>query len=161
QRDNTIRSEESVFQDPSQEFIYVRTYARWLEDSQRRETWEETVDRYMAFIVRHRGEKIPVRALRKIRERILNLEVMPSMRALWSAGAPAERDNVCLYNCAFQTIDSIESFAEALHILMCGTGYGFSVEKKYVDKLPIVPAITSQGAGELVVVDSKEGWSDS
>ena len=150
-----------MFTDPSQEFTYVRSYSRWLEGSQRRETWEETVERYVDFIVTRRKEGIPQRTIRKIKERILNLDVMPSMRAAWSAGPAADRDNTCMFNCAFQAIDSIESFAECLFILMCGTGYGFSVERKYVDRLPIVPPFTGKGAGEHIVADSKEGWADS
>jgi ribonucleoside-diphosphate reductase alpha chain len=83
------------------------------------------------------------------------------MRFFWSAGPAAERDNTCIYNCAFQAVNSVKAFSECLFILMCGTGYGFSVQKKFVDKLPVVPGFTSKSAGEYVVKDSKEGWAES
>lgn len=151
----------SIFEQPFQEFTYVRTYSRWVENLRRRETWEETVSRYMDFITFHRGDRIPKRTLRKIRERALSLEVLPPMRAVWSAGPAAERDNTCMYGCSFHNVDSVESFSETLFILMNGTGVGYSVERINTNKLPIVPAFTSNGAGEHVVKDSKEGWADS
>ena len=86
---------------------------------------------------------------------------MPSMRMLWAAGAPAERDNTCIYNCAFANIDSIEAFSECLHILMCGTGFGFSVTKENTEKLPEVSRLTTEQLPDYFVDDSKEGWADS
>jgi ribonucleoside-diphosphate reductase alpha chain len=150
-----------VYKNPSQEFVYVRTYSRWVEELSRRETWPETVDRYINFIDKERGGKIPSKVLRKIKASIINLNVMPSMRALWAAGEAASRDNTCMYNCSFLTVDSISSFSECLYILMCGTGVGFSVEKKYVDKLPLVPVATSIGEGTYTITDDKAGWADS
>ena len=127
-----------MFASPSQEFVYVRTYSRWIEELKRREKWSETVERYIKFIEDERGTKIPSKVIKKIRKAVLDLGVMPSMRALWAAGEAASRDNTCMYNCSFLAADSISSFSECLYILMCGTGVGFSVERKYVDKLPIV-----------------------
>jgi len=150
-----------MFNNPSQDFVYVRTYSRWIEELKRRETWTETVDRYIKFIENERGGKIPSKVIKKIRQNILSLDVMPSMRALWAAGEAASRDNTCMYNCSFLGVDSISSFSECLYILMCGTGVGFSVESKYTDKLPIVPIITSEGVGTHVVADDKKGWADS
>ena len=150
-----------MFKNPSQEFVYIRTYSRWIDDLNRRENWGETVDRYMNFIKEERGDKIPKKVLRKMREYIYNLNTMPSMRALWAAGEAARRDNTCMYNCAFAAVDSINAFSECLYILMCGTGYGFSVEEKYISKLPIVDHMTSEGAGKYVIEDSKKGWAES
>lgn len=151
----------SVFKHPSQEFVYLRTYSRWLEEEQRREMWSETVDRFINFIEEERGEKIPSKVIKKMRQYILNLDVMPSMRAMWAAGPAAKKDNTCMYNCAFQAVDSIRSFSECLYILMCGTGYGFSVESKNVEKLPVVPKLSSESSGTIVIEDSKKGWADS
>ena len=150
-----------MFASPSQEFVYIRTYSRWVEELQRRETWTETVDRYISFIEDERGEKIPTKVIKKIREKITNLEVMPSMRALWSAGEAARRDNTCMYNCSFLAADSIASFSECLYILMCGTGVGFSVERKYVNKLPVVAEATGEGDGVYIISDDKKGWAES
>jgi ribonucleoside-diphosphate reductase alpha chain len=144
-----------------QEFTYTRTYSKWLVESKKREVFEESVDRFIDFITFHRGGKIPPKVLRKIKEYILRMEVVPSMRFFWSAGPAAERDNTCIYNCAYQGVDSIQAFSECLFILMCGTGYGFSVQQEHINKLPVVPGFTSKGAGEYVVADSKEGWATS
>jgi ribonucleoside-diphosphate reductase alpha chain len=152
----------SVFPNEAAEFVYIRTYSRWLEEEKRREYWEETVDRYIGFIEKHTGDRVPQKVFRKAKENILNFTVMPSMRAMWAAGEAAENTNVAIYNCAFEAIQSVESFAEALYILMCGAGHGFTVERlKYVDKLPVVPKLNGQGAGTYQIPDSKEGWADS
>jgi ribonucleoside-diphosphate reductase alpha chain len=151
----------SVFATPAAEFIYISRYSRWLKDQKRREIWSETVDRYMQFIEEQVGSKVPQKVFKKIKHYLSTFRVMPSMRALWSAGDAAKATNVAIYNCAFATIDSVEAFAECLYILMCGTGHGFSVEKKYVDNLPEVPKLTGQGAGTFQIPDSKEGWADS
>src|SRR5271165_81750 len=128
-----------MFRNPASEFIYIRTYSRWIESLSRRENWSETVDRYIAFIVKHHGDKIPAKVIKKIKIYLMEFSVMPSMRFLWAAGAPAEQDNTTIYNCSFATVDHPDVFAEALYILMCGTGFGFSVERRYTDKLPEVP----------------------
>lgn len=150
-----------MFKDPSSEFVYIRTYSRWLENEERRETWEETIDRYINFIVEERGGNLPEGLVEKIRNKILNFEVMPSMRAMWSAGRAAKDSNVCLYNCAALVIDSVEAFAETLYLLCCGCGVGFSVQREYVDKLPEIPRIGFDSNGVYVVPDSKGGWAES
>lgn len=150
------------FKTDASEFVYIRTYSRWLDAEKRRETWPETVDRFVNFIKEERGDKIPAKVLRKIREKILNMEVMPSMRALWAAGDAARKDNTTMYNCSFIPVDSIKSFSECLHILCCGAGVGFSVEKKYVEKLPFIKAMDmSKSPKYFPVMDDKEGWADS
>ncbi len=143
------------------EFIYKRTYSRWKEEENRREDWEETVERYIDFIEKHTGSKVPQKVFRKAKQSITSMNVMPSMRSLWTAGPAAEFDNTCMYNCAFQAVDCVEAFSECLYILMCGAGYGFSVEEKHINKLPEVPQLTGRGAGTFVIPDSKAGWADS
>lgn len=150
-----------MFRSPASEFVYVRTYSRWLETQGRREVWPETVQRYIDFLKFNLGEKIPPKVLRKIQKGVVEFEVMPSMRFLWAAGKPAQDENVTIYNCAFSVVDKPECFSEALYILMCGTGYGFSVENKYVSKLPVVPKEILPIDGIFEVEDSRKGWADS
>lgn len=150
-----------MFKNAAAEFVYIRTYSRWVQEQLKRETWEETVKRIITFLKEERGDKIPAKVLRKIEERMLDFEVMPSMRLVWAAGPAARADNTTIYNCSFQCIDSPEAFAENLYILMCGTGYGFSVREEDIEKLPVVPQIGPQGVGTCVVGDSKVGWAES
>ena len=150
-----------MFKNQVAEFIYKRTYSRWVEEETRRENWPETVDRFLNFIISERPD-IPEKTQKKIRKYLINFSVMPSMRFLWAAGPAAKADNTTIYNCSFTKINCVEAFAECLYILMCGTGFGFSVEKEEVDKLPEVPVIKSgQGLKKLKIEDSKKGWADS
>lgn len=150
-----------MFRSAASEFVYVRTYSRWLEEQGRRECWPETVQRYIDFITLNLGDKIPSKVLRKIQEGVLSFNVMPSMRFLWSAGKPAQEENVSIYNCAFGAVDNIECFSEALYILMCGSGYGFSVENKYISQLPIIPEDISLIEEIFEIEDSRKGWAKS
>jgi len=140
------------------EFVYTRTYSRWVPELGRRERWHETVDRYVNFLREERD--LPEHVLKDIRHAILRMDVMPSMRALWSAGDAARRDNTMMYNCSFTPLDSLRSFAELLYILMMGTGAGFSVERRFVNNLPEVSMMTGEQI-EHVVPDSTDGWADS
>ena len=150
-----------MFKNEVSEFIYKRTYSRWLEDEKRRENWPETITRFLDFIILERPA-IPEKTINKIRKYMLKFAVMPSMRFLWAAGPAAKYDNTCIYNCSFTKINSVESFAECLYILMCGTGFGFSVEREEVDKLPEIPEIKSGRAlDKITIFDSKAGWADS
>jgi ribonucleoside-diphosphate reductase alpha chain len=150
-----------MFKNEVAEFIYKRTYSRWLENEGRREDWPETIERFIGFIISERPE-IPDKTISKIRNYMTQFAVMPSMRFLWAAGPAAKFDNTCIYNCAFGKINTVEAFAECLYVLMCGTGFGFSVEKEEVDKLPVVPEIKSgQALPKVVIDDSKAGWADS
>ncbi len=146
-----------------QEFIHLSRYSRWLENKGRRETWEETVDRYMKFfetnLMDRYSYKIPTETYKKVRKYILELKVMPSMRALMTAGPALKRDNVAGYNCAYTAIDKLRAFDEILYILMCGTGVGFSVEKYQVKKLPTVAETFEDSDTTIVVADSKKGWA--
>ena len=144
-----------------QKFIHLSRYARWIEDEGRRETFDETVDRYLAFFKGRHPEALDDETWAELRKAILNLDVMPSMRALMTAGPALERDNVAGYNCSYLAIDNKEAFAEAMYILMCGTGVGFSVEKAYVEQLPEVPARLMPSGDKIVVPDSKNGWASA
>ncbi len=141
-----------------QTFIATSRYARWLEEENRRETWDETVGRYMSFLKKS-TDKVEPEVWEELEEAILNLQVMPSMRALMTAGVAAERDNTCIYNCSYLPVDHIRAFDEAMFILLCGTGVGFSVERQSISKLPDIPADMQQSNDVISVEDSKEGWA--
>jgi ribonucleoside-diphosphate reductase alpha chain len=148
-----------------QNFIALSRYARWKEDEQRRETWVETVDRYFDYMSNHLKTKhnyIVTKALKeKISESIMSLGIMPSMRALMTAGVALDRCHVAGYNCSYIPVDSPRSFDECMYILMCGTGVGFSVERENVDKLPIVNEHFEKSSTIIKVGDSRPGWSKS
>ena len=138
-----------------QAFIHTSRYARWLEEDGRRESWSETVDRYITGIV----EKWTTPTIRdEIRDAILSLEVMPSMRAMMTSGPAFERDNTAGYNCSYLAVDDPKAFDEAMFILLCGTGVGFSVERQFISKLPDVPELFDSETN-IVIKDSKEGWA--
>lgn len=139
-----------------QSFIHKSRYARWLDEEGRRETWSETVERYMNNLV---DGKVDASTATDIQEAILGLEVMPSMRALMTAGTAFNRDNTAGYNCSYMPVDDVKSFDEAMFILLCGTGVGFSVERQFISKLPEVPEVLFKSATTIVVKDSKEGWA--
>jgi ribonucleoside-diphosphate reductase alpha chain len=145
--------------DPFRSFISKSRYARWIPEYGRRETWAETVQRYVDFISA-KADLTPDEKYH-LRYNILNHKVMPSMRALMTAGEALERSNVAGYNCSFIAINDIRCFDEALYILMCGTGLGFSAEKKHVRYLPEVPADIVPSEEIIVVHDSKEGWAQA
>ena len=138
-----------------QAFIHTSRYARWLDDAGRRETWSETVDRYINNLV---GTKVPQDTADDLRFAIMDLSVMPSMRALMTAGPALDRDNTAGYNCSYLPVDDPKSFDEAMFILLCGTGVGFSVERQFISKLPEVPELFDSET-TVVVKDSKEGWA--
>ena len=138
-----------------QSFIATSRYARWLNDENRRENWRETVERFIANVIRPNADPYTEE---EILFSMLSLEVMPSMRSVMTAGPALERDNTAGYNCSYLPVDDIKSFDEAMFILLCGTGVGFSVERQYISKLPEVPTLfTSEDI--IVVHDSKEGWA--
>jgi len=150
-----------MFKNEVSKFIYKRTYSRWKGEEKRRENWPETIERFLTFII-SKNPDIPEKTIHKIRKYMLEFAVMPSMRFLWAAGPAAKFDNTCIYNCAFAKINTVEAFSECLYILMCGTGFGFSVEKEEVEKLPEIPVIKSaQGSETIPIFDSKAGWADS
>lgn len=148
---------------PYQTYIAKSRYSRYLDDKGRREHWDETVARYFSFMQRHlkknRGYDIPQNLLTKLQTSVTNLDVMPSMRAIMTAGEALERQNIAAFNCAYLVVDDVKAFDEAMYILLCGTGVGFSVESKYVNKLPEVPEKLFASETTIVVKDSKEGWA--
>jgi len=140
-----------------QSFIHTSRYARWLASEGRRESFSETVDRYLDnVVVPHIGEG---KAYLDIRDAITSLAITPSMRAMMTAGPAANRDNTCMYNCSYLAVDDPKAFDEAMFILLCGTGVGFSVERQFVSKLPDVPDLLFKSETTIVVKDSKEGWA--
>ncbi|HEU0080660.1 MAG TPA: ATP cone domain-containing protein [Candidatus Paceibacterota bacterium] len=143
------------------EFVYYRTYARWIEAESRRETWIETVDRYMAFMRENLGEKLTAAEYAEVREGILRQEVMPSMRLLQFAGPAARKTHVCAYNCSFIAPESFRDLAEIMYISMCGTGVGWSVESQNVQKFDQIKVQTGKRLPTHVIADSKEGWADA
>ena len=139
-----------------QAFIHKSRYAKYYEDTGR-ESWEDTVTRFSVNIIR---DMVDPATKRQLEEAILGLEVMPSMRSLMTAGPAAERDNTCMYNCSYLAVDDLKSFDEAMFILLCGTGVGFSVERQSISKLPEIPELF-ESETNIVVKDSKEGWAKS
>ena len=148
---------------PYQTYIAKSRYSRFLDDKGRREHWPETVNRYFDFMAKHLKDKHNFVMSTELREELQGaverLEVMPSMRAIMTAGEALERQNVAGYNCSYLPIDDPKAFDEAMYILLCGTGVGFSVEQKYVNKLPEVPDALFDSNTVVVVRDSKEGWA--
>ena len=140
-----------------QNFIATSRYARWLEEEGRRETWTETVTRYVDYMADKTG--LDKKTTDDIWNAIYSLDVMPSMRALMTAGPALDRDNTAGYNCSYLPVNDPKSFDEAMYILLCGTGVGFSVERQYIDKLPEIPEKLFPSQTTIVVRDSKEGWA--
>jgi len=146
-----------------QQVIHKTRYARWIDEENRREDWHETVTRYVEYICssleKYNDFIVDKKLKDQIYEYILNTNVMPSMRGLMTAGPALERDNTCLYNCSYLPVDSLRSFDEAMYILMCGTGVGYSVESKYVNQLPTINEHFEDSSTVIVVDDSKAGWA--
>jgi ribonucleoside-triphosphate reductase len=150
---------------PYQNFIHKSRYARFDDKLGRRENWDETVTRYVDYFVqdldeRH-GYKVSQLLRSEVEDAIGNLHVMPSMRALMTAGEALRRENIAGYNCSYMPYDRVRSFAEGLYVLMCGTGLGFSVERQVIKSLPEVPHEIVDVADEIVVADSKRGWAQA
>ena len=161
----------SVFPTPLQDYVHKSRYARWRDTDQRRENWDETVRRYVNYF----GDKFPGYPAGRIFDSIVNLETMPSMRALMTAGPALDRDPMAGFNCSFVAVDHPRAFDEILYILMCGTGVGFSVERQHIAKLPVIGAkVVISPDGKLgvetleamepidhtiMVRDSKGGWA--
>tara|TARA_R100001440_G_scaffold64005_2_gene84265 strand:- start:2316 stop:4286 length:1971 start_codon:yes stop_codon:yes gene_type:complete len=146
-----------------QNFIALSRYARWIEEENRRETWSETVDRYVQYMVTHVSKNhnldLTLELQKEIFNHIVSLNVMPSMRAMMTAGKALDRCNVAGYNCSYLPVDSPRAFDECMYILMCGTGVGFSVERENVDKLPVVNEHFEESTTVIKVGDSRSGWA--
>jgi ribonucleoside-triphosphate reductase len=152
-----------TIENPYENFIALSRYARWIPEESRRETWGETVDRYFNFMLEHLASNYKytpdAKLIKELKNAVYDRNVMPSMRAVMTAGAALDRDHVAGYNCSFVPVDNPRSFDETMYILMCGTGVGFSVEYKYVNKLPSVPESFEKSTSTIVVEDSKQGWA--
>jgi len=148
-----------------QNFIALSRYARWLPEKKRRETWEETVARYFDFMAEHLKEntdyELDTTTRRRLEHAVLTLQIMPSMRALMTAGPALAKNNIAGYNCAYLSVDHPKAFDECLYILMHGTGVGFSVERQHINKLPEIPEEILDVDDVIVVQDSKEGWQSA
>ena len=146
-----------------QHFIYISRYSRWLEKENRRETWDETVERYFNFFENHLkvNQKYNLDPIlrQELKDAILNLEIMPSMRCLMTAGPALERSHIAGYNCAYIAINRVRAFDEVLMVLLNGTGVGFSVERQYVEKLPTISESFNATDTTIIVEDSKTGWA--
>ena len=146
--------------DTYSEFIYLRTYSRWVEEKKRRETWDETVNRYRLFFLPRVPESLITdfeNAIHLIRSK----EIMPSMRCLWTAGEALENENIAGYNCAAVVVDKPRVFSEILYILLCGTGVGFSTERQWIAELPELPYELTASKEIITVEDSKRGWAEA
>lgn len=151
----------SYFRNILSEFVYLRTYARWNDEEARRETWVETVDRYIGFMRENLGDKLTSQEYDEVRMAILKQEIMPSMRLLQFSGKAARNTHVCGYNCSYIAPSKVQDFGEIMYISMCGTGVGFSVESQNVQALPQIQHQNGLQAETHVVDDSKEGWCDA
>lgn len=149
------------FRNPLAEFVYFRSYSKWMDEKGRRETWVETVERFMNYMREELGNKLSEAEYAEIHESILNQEVIPSMRLLWSAGPAAKKTHVAAYNCSYIAITDLRDFSEIMYVAMCGTGVGFSVENKFISKLPEIKKQTGEIMPTHIVEDSKEGWADA
>ena len=143
------------------EFVYYRTYSRWIPEENRRETWIETVDRYVDFMRENLGKKLKENEYKEIREAILKQETLPSMRLLQFAGKAARTTNVCAYNCSYTAPETWRDFSEIMYISMCGTGVGWSAESENIQKLPQIQRQTGKVLPAHVIEDSKEGWANA
>jgi ribonucleoside-diphosphate reductase alpha chain len=152
-----------TIENPYENFIALSRYAKWVPEENRRETWNETVERYFIFMLDHLfkeyGYEPSSKLIQELKQAVLDRNVMPSMRAVMTSGPALERDHVAGYNCSFVPVDSPRSFDETMYILMCGTGVGFSVEYKYINKLPAVPESLEKSTTVITVEDSKQGWA--
>jgi ribonucleoside-triphosphate reductase (thioredoxin) len=156
-----VSTSKTAFQGPLSEFIFNRTYAKWRPEDNRRETWSETVFRYMDFMQENLGNQLTHKEYNEVWSAIHDMQVMPSMRLLWSAGAAARVNNVAAYNCAFIVPEAIDDFAEIMYLSMSGTGVGYSVENAALSNLPMVSRTQATYTFDFVIADSREGWCDA
>lgn len=158
----TIVEESSkYFSSSYSEYIFYQMYARWIPELGRRETWIETIDRYMTYMKENIGNKLTNKEYEEVREAILNQDVCPSMRLLWSAGKACSNSNVWAYNCSYIAPTSLQDLGEIMYVLMCGAGLGFAVEWENVQQFPQIKKQTKEKLPTHVVKDSKEGWADA
>jgi len=158
---NMTRESKKYFKNSLAEFIYYSTYSKWIEEQSRRETWIETIDRYIDFMRETLGEKLNLSEYNEIRDGMLHMKALGSMRLLWASGTATRKTNVCAYNCSYIAPSKWQDFGEIMYILMCGSGLGFSVERQTVEQLPIIKRQTNKKTTIHFVADSREGWADA
>lgn len=156
-----VEDNKKYFKNQLSEFVYYRTYSKWNDALGRRETWDETVDRFMNFMKDNLKDKLKPSEYDEVRDGILNQEVVPSMRLVWAAGPAAAKTNVAAYNCSYVAPTKLKDFGEMMYILMCGAGLGFSAESNVTQSLPQIKKQTGKQLKTHVVEDSKEGWADA
>ena len=156
-----VNESKQYFRNQLSEYVFYTTYSRWLPSENRRETWIETIDRYLAFMKENIGTKLSSKEYTEIREYMLGMKALGSMRLLWSAGGACRASHVCAYNCAFTTITKWRDLAEIMYVLMCGGGIGFSVERQSIEQLPIIKRQTGRRLATHTIEDSKEGWANA
>lgn len=156
-----VKEGKKYFRNPLAEFVYYRTYAKWIDEEGRRETWIETIDRYINFMRENLNGKLGEAEYEEIRQAILEQSAMPSMRLLQFAGKATRKTNVCAYNCSFIAPKTFQDFAEIMYISMCGTGVGWSVESENIQSLPQIQKQTGKKVITHTIPDSKEGWADA
>lgn len=156
-----VSASKKYFRTELGEFMYYRTYSKWIEAEQRRETWIETTNRYVDFMRENLGNKLTEKEYKEVEEAILRQDALPSMRLLQFAGTAARKTNVCAYNCSFTAPEKFQDLAEIMYISMCGTGVGFSVESQNVEKFPQILQQTGKKLSTHKIDDSKEGWADA
>ncbi len=156
-----VTGSKKYFRNQLSEYVYYTTYSRWLDDKGRRETWIETIGRYIDFMKENLGDKLKDKEYEEVREYMLSMKAMGSMRLLQFAGKAARGTNVAAYNCSFVAPLAWQDFGEIVYILMCGTGVGFMVEEQNIGQLPLIKRSLGEKAKVFVIEDSREGWADA
>ncbi|MBI3633090.1 MAG: ribonucleoside-triphosphate reductase [Candidatus Vogelbacteria bacterium] len=156
-----VTESQKYFQNQLSEYVFYSSYSKWLDQKGRRETWEETIGRYNDYMRSKLGKKLSDAEYKEIREYMLNMKSLGSMRLLWASGAAADATNVCAYNCAFISPTKWQDFGEIMYVLMCGTGVGFAAERQNVELLPIIKRQMKKKVSTHIIADSKEGWADA
>lgn len=156
-----VEESSKYFKSAYSEYIFYQMYSRWIPELGRRETWIETIDRYMAYMKENMGDKLSAKEYKEVREAILNQDICPSMRLLWSAGKACRQSNVWAYNCSYVAPTTTRDLGEIMYILMCGAGLGFAVEWENVQQFPQIKKQTKGKVPTHLVIDSKEGWADA
>lgn len=156
-----VTESKKYFRNQLSEYVYYTTYSRWLDEAGRRETWLETIDRYLTFMREQIGDKLKDKEYDEIREYMVGMKALGSMRLLQFAGKAVASSNVAAYNCSFIAPSSWQDFAEITYVLMCGTGVGFSIEEQSIGLLPMIKRQTGEKLKTFIIDDSREGWADA
>ncbi len=156
-----VEESSKYFASPYSEYIFYQMYSRWIPESNRRETWVETINRYMDYMKENLGDKLSAKEYEEVKQAILNQEICPSMRLLWSAGKACRNSNVWAYNCSYIAPTCPQDLGEIMYVLMCGAGLGFAVEWENVQQFPQIKKQIKEKPQTYVIKDDKEGWADA